>query len=406
MKTKKEIGFNTACIHEGFKLSASRSHLTPIYASSTYLFDSADHAKGVFKGEQEGLIYGRFGSPTSEEVEAKIAALEAYQIEENGQAIKLKSILHASGMGAISTMFSAVLKQGDKVLTHLSLYGGTQELLDKLLPSQGIEYEMLDFQNLELLERTLSSDSSFKLVYIETPANPNMRCVDIKAISAIAKKYSCLVACDNTFATPYLQQPFALGADFVMHSTTKFLNGHGTAIGGVLVARDNDFFKTSLRKHHLLLGANSNGFDAFLLNSGIKTLALRMDRHSQNAQVVAEFLEQHEAVKQVNYLGLKSHPDFSLAAKQMRQAGGMMSFELMGGVSKAESFIDKLGLCSHAVSLGTCDTLISHPYSTTHFGVSHELKLKGGISEGLIRMSVGLEDANDIIEDLDQALNA
>ncbi len=396
----RKQSFNTACIHAGQKHDAHRSHLTPIYASSTYTMDDAQYGADIFTGKQEGYVYGRFGNPNTNEVEDKIAALETHGLD-----IEAKAILHASGMAAISTAILVNVTAGKKVLSHFSLYGGTQELVDKVLPPLHIESILVDFQDLDLVEEQLKNDKDIAVLYIETPANPTLRCVDVKALCDLAKKYDVKTICDNTFASPYLQQPFALGADFIIHSTTKYLNGHGTAIGGILLGRDVEFMSTKVTKHHRLLGANGNAFDAFLLNNGVKTLALRMEKHCSNAEKLAAFLETHPAIEKVNYLGLPTHPDFELAKKQMKHAGGMMSFEIKGGFENGKTFIDNLQLCTHAVSLGTLDTLVSHPASTTHFGVTKEMKLKSEITEGLIRVSVGLEDADDIIEDFEQALS-
>ena len=325
MSKKNKIGFNSSCIHSGNKTDANRSHISPIYASSTYTMDNAQYGAELFTGKQEGYVYGRFGSPSINEVEDKISALETY-----GLGIEAKGILHASGMAAISTGMLSVLNTGQKVLTHFSLYGGTQELVDKILPSMGIASIQVNFQDLELVEEELKSNNDIAVMYLETPANPTMRCVDLRALCDLAIKYNVKTICDNTFATPYLQQPFAHGVDFIVHSTTKYLNGHGTAVGGILIGTDIDFMNTKVLKHHRLLGGNSNGFDAFLLSNGIKTLALRMERHGINADEVARFLERHVAVEKVNYLGLENHPDFALAKKQMKHAGGMMSFEVKG----------------------------------------------------------------------------
>ena len=405
MENNTEIGFGSSCVHAGFEAEKHRSHITPIYASSTYLFDSAEYAVDLFTGKETGYIYGRFGNPTGNQTEDKIAALETYGIKhEDGTPLQVKAILHASGMAAISTLVLANVCSGEKILTHLSLYGGTQELIDKVLPTCGIETIIIDFKELSLVEETLKNDSSIKLVYLETPANPTLQCVDIEALTLLAHRYGCKVAVDNTFATPYLQQPFKFGVDFVMHSTTKFLNGHGTAIGGVLIGRDLEFMKTKVTKHHRLLGANSNSFDAFLLNNGLKTLEIRMQRHCDNAEKVAQFLATHPKVSFVNYLGLATHPDYELCKKQMRHPGALMSFEVKGGFESGKKFINQLQLCTHAVSLGTCDTLISHPASTTHVGVAPALRLKSGITDCLIRMSVGIENVEDIIRDLDNAL--
>lgn len=405
MEQKKKIGFGSQCVHAGFEKEKHNSHITPIYASSTYLFDSAEHAVNLFTGKEKGYIYGRFGNPTITQTENKIAALEAYNLKDReGNPLELKAILHASGMAAISTLLLSNLKAGEKVLTHYSLYGGTQEYFDKVLPSFEIEVIIHDFKNLEQIGEILKKDSSIKMIYLETPANPTLHCVDVEFITKIAHQYQCTVAVDNTFATPYLQQPFRYNVDFVLHSTTKFLNGHGTAIGGVLLGRHLGFMQTKATKHHRLLGANTNAFDAFLLNNGLKTLELRMEKHCANAEKVADFLVRHPKIEFVNYLGFETHPDYELCKKQMRHAGALMSFEIKGGFEAGKKFINQLSLCNSAVSLGTCDTLISHPASTTHAGVTQELRIKSGITDGLIRMSVGIENVEDIINDLENAL--
>jgi methionine-gamma-lyase len=406
MKTDQQTGFGTACLHAGFDAEQHHSHITPIYASSTYLFDSAEHAEELFTGKQQGYIYGRFGNPTITQTEDKIAALEAYGLlDDDGKPLVLKAILHASGMAAISTLMLANLKAGEKVLTHFSLYGGTQEMIDKVLPNLGIDTIITDMKKLDQVEQILQSDSTIRMVYLETPANPTLQCVDISALTRLAHQYNCLVAVDNTFATPYLQQPFRFGVDYVMHSTTKFLNGHGTAIGGVLLGRDIEWMSTRVTKCHRLLGANSNAFDAFLLNNGMKTLEIRMERHCHNAEKVAAFLAQHPGVEFVNYLGLPQHPDHALCQQQMKHAGALMSIELKGGLEAGKRFLNRVKMCTHAVSLGTCDTLVSHPASTTHVGVNRELRLASGITDGLIRLSIGIENVEDIIQDLDQALS-
>ena len=398
-------GFDTLCIHGGHQDDGKRAHLTPIYASSTYTFDNAEQAVAIFKGEEKGYVYGRFGNPTINEAEEKIALMEAYGLKNsNGEPLQLKAILHASGMAAITTMLLGNMKAGEKILTHPSLYGGTQELLDKILPTLNIGTVIVDFHDLNAVEASINAHKDISLLYIETPANPTLQCVDLEALAALGKQHGLTVCADNTFATPYLQQPFAYDVDYVMHSTTKFLNGHGTAIGGILLGRDLVKMNTTITKTHRLLGGNSNAFDAFVLTNGLRTFSLRMERHCTNAQKVAEYLTMHPAIAQVNYLGLSEHPNFAIAQKQMKHPGAMLSFELKGGYQAALHFIDHLKLCTSAVSLGTCDTLISHPASTTHVGVPREKRLEYGISDLLIRMSVGLENIEDIIKDLEQAI--
>lgn len=404
-KKNSYSGFSSVAIHGGGEQDPNYAHLTPIYASSTYVFDEAEQGMRRFSGEEKGYIYSRWGNPTISEAEEKIAALESFGITDNaGGELKLKAILHASGMAAISTLMIGTLKAGDKVLTHYSLYGGTQELLEKVLPSLGIEVVITDLRDLNKAAEALQADGNIKMLYLETPANPTIQCVDISELTRLAKAHNLVVAVDNTFATAFLQQPFQYGVDFVMHSTTKFLNGHGTAIGGVLIGKDLDLMNGHITKIHRLLGGNSNAFDAFLLTQGMKTLEVRMERHCHNAMEVAGFLEQHPAVSKVNYLGLPSHPDFDTAAKQMRHPGAMLSFEMKDGLDAAKKFIDNLQMCIRAVSLGTCDTLLSHPASMTHYSVPKEKREQYGISDGLIRMSVGIENVQDILMDLGQAL--
>ncbi len=392
-------GWSSLAIHGGHTQDPLYAHQVPIYASSTYVYDDAEQGMRRFSGKEEGFIYSRWGNPTMREAEEKIAALESFET-----GIELKGILHASGMAAITTLMLANLKPGDKIITHYSLYGGTNELVNIILPGLNITSIITDLGDLNKTNDILNSDPAIKMMYLETPANPTIQCVDIEELTKLAKKHELIVACDNTFATPYLQQPFRYGVDFVMHSTTKFLNGHGTAIGGVLIGKDIEFMKTRMTKVHRLLGGNSNPFDAFLLIQGIKTLEIRMERHCHNAMEVAHFLESHPAVARVNYTGLTSHPDHSIAMKQMRHPGGMLSFELKGGLQAGIQFMNKLKMCVRTVSLGTCDTLLSHPASMTHHGVPKEEREKYGITDGLIRMNVGIENLQDILGDLQQAL--
>ena len=287
-------GFGSLAIHAGHEQDPRYAHLTPIYASSTFVFDDAEQGMRRFSGEEPGYIYTRWGNPTFTEAEEKIAAMEAFGIRDGqGNPLQLKAFLHASGMAAISTMLLMNLKAGDKVLTHFSLYGGTQEYLQNLLPAFGVSAVIADLRDPEKAKAALKADPAIRMLYLETPANPTIQCVDIELLSKLAKEYGCIVACDNTFATPYLQQPFRYAVDFVIHSTTKFLNGHGTSIGGVLLGRDQEFMKTKAYKIYKTLGGNSNPFDAFLLVNGMKTLELRMDRHCQNAMEVAQIGRAH-----------------------------------------------------------------------------------------------------------------
>jgi methionine-gamma-lyase len=373
---------------------------------STFTFPTAEAGMERFAGDDKSRIYGRWGNPTFTAAEEPIAALEAFGLNNsNGTPLQLKALLHASGQAAMTTLFMSTLKAGDAVLSHYSLYGGTYEPMLKVLHNAGIETIIVDLRNLQQVEEVLKTNPHIKLIHIETPANPTIQCVDIAAVTQIAKQYHKKISVDNTFATPYLLQPFKYGVDFVFHSTTKFLNGHGTAIGGVLIGKAIEFMNTQAGKWQVLLGGNSNPFDAFLLMNGLKTLELRMQRHCSNAKTVAEFLDQHPAIEKVNYAGLPSHPDYSIDNKQMKHPGALMSFEVKGGLEAGKKFIVKLQMCVRAISLGTLDTLLSHPASMSHRGVSKEERLKFGITDGLIRLSVGVENVEDILKDFEQALS-
>lgn len=406
MKTSFPLtGISSVAIHASGHDNADFAHLTPIYASSTFTFDTAQQGSDRFAGADKTNIYSRWGNPTFTTAEETIAALEAFGLTgDDGKPLQLKALLHASGQAAMATLFLGTLKAGDTILSHFSLYGGTHELMLKVLADTGIKTTIIDMRNLNLVEDAIKKDPTIKLVHIETPANPTIQCVDIEAVTLLAKQKEIIVSVDNTFATPYLQQPFKYGVDFVFHSTTKFLNGHGTAIGGVLLGKDLGLMRTSIWKWHVLLGGNSNPFDAFLLTQGMKTLELRMERHCHNAMEVAGFLANHPAINQVNYNGLNTHPGYAISLKQMRHPGALMSYDLKGGLEAGQRFIDALQMCVRAVSLGTVDTLVSHPASMSHASLKKEERITYGITDGLIRMSVGIENIADILNDLEQAL--
>lgn len=405
MSDNQVQGMGTAAIHGSKHETSEHAHVTPIFATSAFVFDSAEQGMNRFSGKEDGYIYSRFGNPTSAVAEETIAGLEAFGLkDENAQPLQLKALLHSSGQSAMTTMFMSNVTAGDSILSSHSIYGGTHEFLGNFLPQFGVTTHFSDMRDLNAVEDILKNNPKIKLLHIETPANPTMQCTDIEAVCKLAKQYNKKVTIDNTFATPYLQQPFKYGVDFVFHSTTKFLNGHGSAVGGVLIGKDIPFMKKKGHTTYKLLGGNSNPFDAFLLIQGIKTLAVRMEQHCTNAMKVAEFLSKHKAIEKVNYNGLKDHPDHHISSKQMRHHGAVLSFELKEGFDSTIKFINKLNVCVRAVSLGTVDTLISHPASMSHAGMSKEERYKSGISDGLVRMSVGLEDINDILNDLDQAL--
>ena len=396
MKNEKidEMAFSTKAIHGGHPKDQFRALTTPIYQTATYTFESAEQGARIFAHEEPGYIYGRSGNPNNTEVEEKIALLEG---AEAGLAV-------ASGMGAIASVLWTVLNAGDHVVAAKTLYGCTFSLLNHNITRFGVDVTFVDTTNLEDVKSAIRPNT--KVVYLETPANPTMLITDIKAISEIAHKVTgCLVIVDNTFCTPYIQKPLELGADVVVHSATKYLNGHGDVIAGMILG-NADLIK-QVRSVGLkdMTGAVLSPNNAFLIARGMKTLEIRMDKHCSNALKVAEFLESHPAVEKVNYPGLESFNQYELAKKQMRLPGAMMSFDLKGGLKAGKFLMNNLHLCILAVSLGDAETLIEHPASMTHATYSPEERAKSGISEGLVRLSVGLEAAEDIIDDLKQALD-
>ena len=316
------------------------------------------------------------------------------------------AILTSSGMSAIHTLLLGLLKKGDKVLTQGNLYGGTTELLNGIFSQLGIETIFCNLRNIEEVEHLLNTTEGIKLVYCETPANPTLACVDLAAIAGLASKYGAWSAVDNTFATPYLQQPFRFGIDFIVHSTTKFLNGHGNSIAGAIVGRDKNLMRKHIWRAMKLSGTNCSPFEAWLTHNGMKTLALRMERHSDTPLALATWLEEQPEVIRVNYPGLASHPDHALAKTQMSKFGGMMSFELAGGLEAGIACMNKVKFCTLAPTLGDTDTLILHPASMSHLHVPKAIREANEITDGLIRVSVGLEDVRDLIADLGQAIKA
>jgi methionine-gamma-lyase len=405
MSQKKFKGISTVTLHTAGHDNDNFSHTTPIYATSTFTFNSAEEGMERFKGEDKTRLYTRWGNPTFTAAEQTIAALESHGLmNEHGAPLELKALLHSSGQAAMTTLFFSNLSAGDTLISHYSLYGGSQELMQKVLVEAGVNIILIDIHDEALLIETIKANPSTKLIHLETPANPTLQCVDIKAICTIAKAHGIKVSVDNTVATPYLQQPFALGADFVFHSATKFLNGHGSALHGVLLGKDLEFMNKKAWKWHALMGGNSNAFDAYLLIQGMKTLEVRMERHCSNTAKVAHFLAAHPAIAQVNYTGLTTHPQHEIAKKQMKQHAPLISFELKGGIEAGKKFINAVEVCTRAVSLGTVDTLVSHPASMTHMSIPKEERIKYGITDGLIRMSVGIENIEDLEADLAQAL--
>jgi len=390
MDTKK-LGFNTKLVHAGAAKDAYGSAVTPIYQTSTFAFDSAQTGADRFAGRAEGFIYTRIGNPTIRALEKNIAELE------NGA----DAVATASGMGAVSVIYMALLSQGAHLVSTGSVYGPSRGLIEKQFSRFGVQYSYVDTSNIENVRRAIRPNT--KMVYLESPSNPAMLVTDIRAVSEIAHQHGALVVVDNTFASPHLQKPLDLGADIVFHSVTKFINGHADVVGGIIVAKDPGVCK-QLRSMMVVLGVNMDPHQAFLVSRGVKTLALRVERAQENALKIARWLEAHPKVAWVRYVGLPSHPQHDLVRRQMTGFGSMISFELNGGYEAGRSLMDNVRLATLAVSLGGVESLIEHPASMTHAGMSQADRLEGGITDGLVRYSVGIEDVADLIADLEQAI--
>lgn len=388
----REYGFATKAVHAGQDPDpATGSVSVPIYQTSTFVFESAEQGAARFAGKEEGYIYTRLGNPTVRALERNVAELEA---GEDARAC-------ASGMAAIHAAVASIVKKGDHVVASDGLYGGTVKLFMDILPKFGIEFSFVNSSNVTNVERAITDDT--KIIFVETPANPTLRLTDLKAVAGIAQKRGIITMADNTFMSPYFQQPLKMGIDVSIHSLTKYLGGHSDLVGGIIVS-SKSFFKT-LDPVLKNTGGTLAPFDAWLTLRGIKTLPLRMEKHNENAVKVAEFLEAHRKIERVHYPGLKSHQQYELAKTQMRGFGGMISFELKGGLEKGVKLMNSVKLCTLAVSLGAVETLIEHPASMTHAIVRREERLKAGITDGLVRLSVGIENVEDIIRDLEQALD-
>ncbi len=390
METKNK-GFETKLIHAGDYSDEFGSAVMPIYQTSTFAFRDAEHGANLFAGKEKGFIYTRIGNPTIEALENKLAELE------NG----FGAVALASGMAAVSTIYTALLKAGDHMISTGAVYGPSRGVMETVFAKYGVESSYIDTSKLENIEAAIKENT--KLLYLETPANPTIQLTDIEAACKIAHKHNILVVVDNTFSSPYLQKPLDLGADVVLHSLTKFINGHADIVGGALIVKDPELYKV-VRKTMTYMGGNMDPHQAFLVSRGVKTLSLRIDRAQENAMKVAEYLEKHPKVSWVKYPGLKSFEQHELAKKQMSGFGTMISFELKGGHDAGVTLMNNVHLALLAVSLGGVETLIQHPASMTHAGVDKEAKLAAGITDGLVRFSVGIENVEDIIADLDHAL--
>lgn len=389
---KRDWGFATLAVHgSGGACPHTGAVSMPIYQSSTFAFRSAQHGEKLFTGEEEGYIYSRLSNPTIDALQREMAFLE------KGEG----ALAFGSGMAASTATVLGFCQTGDSVMCTKVVYGGTYALFAHIFPRLGIETIFVDGTKLDEIEAAVKPNT--KLVFVETPANPTLDIVDIEGCLAIARRHNMALAVDNTFATPYYQQPLTLGADLVVHSATKYISGHGDTVAGLVVSN-----KEIIKRIHddimVDMGAVISPFNAWLLLRGLKTLPVRMDRHSANAMRVAQFLSFHPKVEQVYYPGLSIHPQYELARKQMTNFGGMVSFDLKADPDQIRRFLDSLELCTLAVSLGDCDTLVCHPASTTHSTYSPEELKDARINQKLIRISVGVEDPKDIIDDLHQAL--
>lgn len=391
----KNKGFATKAIHGGHAKNSVGALATPIYQTSTFVFDSAEQGGNRFKGQEEGYIYTRLGNPTNTSVEEKVALLEGAEA----------CVSTASGIGAVASAIWSAIKGGDHIVASKTLYGCTFAFLNHGITRFNVDVTFVDTSEPENVRNAMRDNT--RVVYLETPANPTLQLSDIEEISKIAhKNEECMVIVDNTFSTPYIQKPLELGADVVIHSATKFLNGHGDVIAGFVAGKKEFIDTVRLFGIKDMTGASLSPFDAFLIGRGMKTLDIRLEKHCKNAMKVAEFLESHLAVEKVYYPGLKDFSQYELARKQMKLPGAMVAFEVKGGFDAGIKVINNVKLSSIAVSLGDAETLIQHPASMTHSPYSKEEREAAGISDGLIRIAVGLEDAEDIIEDLKNALEA
>ncbi len=388
----EKMGFSSKLIHAGGFKDSLGSAVTPIYQTSTFRFESADHGAACFSGEEAGYIYTRIGNPTIGELENAVATLEG----------GYGGIATSSGMGAVTTVYAALLSQGDHMISHNAVYGPSRGVMESVFNRFGIISTYIDTTDIRNVEASIRKNT--KLIYLETPANPTIGITDLKAVCELAARHGIIVCVDNTFCSPYLQRPLEFGADIALHSMTKFINGHADVVAGMLVAREKRLYD-ALRSVMANMGCNMDPHQAYLARRGLKTLAVRIDRAQQSAMKIAAWLEGHPKVEWVLYPGLPSHPQYELGKKQMDGPGCMISFGLKGGLKAGKILMDNVRLAILAVSLGGIETLIQHPASMTHSKLGKDKCLEAGITDGLVRLSVGIEDVEDIISDMEQAMN-
>jgi methionine-gamma-lyase len=386
-----DAGFSTKLIHAGKIDDQYKSATVPIYQTSTFSFENAEDGARCFAGESNGYIYTRIGNPTIHALETQLAILE------NG----FGGIAVSSGMAAATTIYLALMSQGDHIVSTDAIYGPARGVMEKQFTRFGFQSTYLNTTDINNVRNAIRPNT--KILYLETPANPTMDITDIEACVKIAREHGLILVVDNTFCSPYLQNPLDLGADIVFHSMTKFINGHADIVAGMIVTKEKTMYD-KLRNMMINLGCNMDPHQAYMVIRGLKTLSIRIDKAQENARKVAEFLENHPKVAWIKYPGLRSYPQYDLANKQMRGPGSMISFGLKGGFTAAKKLLDNVKVALLAVSLGGIETLIQHPASMTHSKVSAEDKLKAGITDDLVRLAVGIEDAADIISDFSQAL--
>lgn len=387
----QEDNFETLAIRLQTERSQYKEHSVPLYLTSSYKFDDSEEMRALFANEKEGNVYSRYANPNTSELIEKMAALEG---AETGWVT-------ATGMAAIFTTFATFLSAGDHILSSRSVFGSSHQLLNGIFPKWNISYTYADLDKKEQWENGIQPNT--KVIFVETPSNPGIDIIDLEWIGQLAKKHDILLIVDNCFATPYLQQPLKYGADISIHSATKFIDGQGRTLGGVILGSDKLIRQIEGFARHS--GPAMSPFNAWILSKSLETLAVRMDRHCESALKVAEFLEAHPKVKQVRYPFLPSHPQYDIAKKQMKLGGGIVTLTINGGVTAAGSFMDKLKMFSISANLGDTRSIATHPATSTHAKLTEEERLQVGIEQGTVRLSIGLEHINDIIADIEQALS-
>ena len=382
--------FETDSIRIQTPATGEREHSTPLYMTSSFTFESAEHARALFAKEIEGNVYSRYSNPNTDEFVSKMCRLEAAEA----------GVATSSGMAAIFGSLGGLLEQGDHILASRSLFGSSHQILSQILPKWGITFTYADVQNTDEWESLILENT--KMLFLETPSNPGLDLIDLEWAGNLAKAHNLIYLVDNCFATPYLQKPIQFGADIVQHSATKFIDGQGRAIGGIILGSEKYIEEIQFFTRHT--GPALSPFNAWLFSKSLETLPVRMERHCDNAEKLADFLGDHKNVNFVKYPFHKDHPQLDLAKKQMKRGGGVVCFEIDGGFEKAKQFIDKISLLSRSANLGDTRSIVTHPASTTHSKLTEDERNAVGITPGLIRIAVGLEHSDDILEDVEQAL--